>query len=397
MIDHLITLLWNRKRANGLLIAEILLAFAVLFAVSSLGLYLHRNYQAPLGFAYDHVWRVGLSSGTQPPGEVLGTLQRVLQRLRSTPGVVAVARSSGNTPFASNQSSGEINSGPGTLEVHSDFYNVSAELRDVMGLELKEGRWFDRRDDVVARRPPVVITEATRAALFPDGQSALGKVVRIGFKGDEEHIIVGVSGPYRSGGEFSVPQPGVFRYVSPQDTARGLSTLLVRVQPGRGVALEKQLRDDIRAIAPDWTSDIERLPEMRLRRLKAELAPPLLLGIVCLFLIINVALGLFGVLWLNISQRRAEIGVRRAMGATAGDVSGQIVGEVVVVATFGLVPGLLLAAQFPLLGVLDVPAGVYLTAMALATALIYGLTMLCALYPSRLAAGIHPAVALREE
>ena len=85
------------------------------------------------------------------------------------------------------------------------------------------------------------------------------------------------------------------------------------------------------------------------------------------------------------------------MGATAGAVSGQILGEILVVTTFGLVLGLLVAAQFPLLGVLDVPVGVYGTAMLLATGLIYGLTTVCALYPSRLAAGIHPAVALREE
>ena len=62
-----------------------------------------------------------------------------------------------------------------------------------------------------------------------------------------------------------------------------------------------------------------------------------------------------------------------------------------------LVLGLLVAAQFPLLGVLHVQASVYGTAMALATAGLYLLAMVCALYPSRLAAGIQPAVALREE
>ena len=118
---------------------------------------------------------------------------------------------------------------------------------------------------------------------------------------------------------------------------------------------------------------------------------------VCVFLVFNVALGLFGVPWHTIQQRRAEIGLRRAMGATAGAISGQILGEILVVTTFGLALGLLVAAQFPLLGVLDVKAGVYLTAMLLATGLIYALSTVCALYPSRLAAGIHPAVALREE
>ena len=58
---------------------------------------------------------------------------------------------------------------------------------------------------------------------------------------------------------------------------------------------------------------------------------------------------------------------------------------------------LLLAVQFPLLGAFEVKTSVYLTAMALAAAGLYALAAVCALYPSRLAAGIRPAVALREE
>ena len=89
--------------------------------------------------------------------------------------------------------------------------------------------------------------------------------------------------------------------------------------------------------------------------------------------------------------------MRRALGASGAAISGQVLGEILVLTTFGLVLGLLVAAQFPLLGVLDVKAGVYLTAMGLATVGLYALAAGCALYPSRLAAGIQPAVALREE
>ena len=208
---------------------------------------------------------------------------------------------------------------------------------------------------------------------------------------------MGVSGPYRAGGELSEPQAGLFRYVSPQDTARALFTLLVRVRPGAGAALEKQITDDIRAASPTWSSDVRSLTEQRLTQLKVTLTPPLILAVVCVFLMVNVMLGLFGVLWLNISQRRGEIGLRRAIGASAGTIGRQVVGEIVVVTTFGLLLGLLLAAQFPLLGLFNVPAGVYATAMLLASAVLYALAVGCALYPSRLAAGILPAVALREE
>jgi putative ABC transport system permease protein len=132
-------------------------------------------------------------------------------------------------------------------------------------------------------------------------------------------------------------------------------------------------------------------------QLKNELTRPVLLSVMSLFLLLNVALGLFGVLWLAISARRAELGVRRALGAPAGAIGRLIVGETLALTTFGLVLGLLVAAQFPLLGAFEVPTSVYLTAMGLAAAGLYGLALVCALYPSQLAAGIRPAVALREE
>ena len=393
MIRHLITLMWNRKRASALLIAEMVLAFFVLFAVGSLGVYMWRNYQAPLGFAYDDVWELNLNAGTQPRAAQFGTLQQVLQRLRNTPGVASAVRTKSNTPFTFNNNTADFDTGKGTKKVYGDIYDVGSELPQVVGLRLVAGRWFDSRDDVAAARSPVVVTELAQAALF-GGRAALGKTIRIG---DHEMRVIGVSGPYRAGGELSDPQAAVFRYVAPQDTAEAMFRLLVRVRPGAGAALEKQINEDIRLLGAGWTSGVTPLAENRHTQLKQLLTLPALLGVVCLFLIVNVMLGLFGVLWLNINQRRGELGLRRAMGATGGAISRQVVGEIFVLTTFGLLLGLALAVQFPLLGVFDVPAGVYATAMLLASGLIYALTVVCALYPSRLAAGIHPAVALREE
>ena len=65
----------------------------------------------------------------------------------------------------------------------------------------------------------------------------------------------------------------------------------------------------------------------------------IILIIVAGFLIINVALGLFGVLWYNINLRKSEIGLRRAVGASGNAVSKQLVGEALVLATFALIIG----------------------------------------------------------
>ena len=395
MIRHLITLMWNRKRANSLLILEIVLAFVVLFAVGSVGVYTWSNYRAPLGFAYDNVWEIDLSPGTQPAAEQFATFQQILARLRSTPGVVSVTRTEANTPFSFNNSSTNVATGKGAQKREcdrADIYFVSTDLQATMRVEMKEGRWFDRRDEAATRRP-VIISEQLRDELFKPGESPLGKTISSEVNGQ----IVGVSGPYRASGELSEPQPGLFVYVGPNDSTRAVSTLLVRVQPGSGAALEKKISDDIYRIGHTWSSAINTLSDQRLVQVKVQLTPPILLGIVCVFLIVNVMLGLFGVLWLNINQRRGEIGLRRAIGATAATISWQIVGEIVVLTTFGLGLGLLVAVQLPLLSAFDVKPGVYFTAMAGAAGALYLLAVGCALYPSRLAAGIRPAVALREE
>jgi putative ABC transport system permease protein len=397
MLRHLFTLMWNRKRANGLLILEIFLAFVVLFVVGSVGVYYWRNYQTPLGFAYANVWKVQLNPGSQPHAEQLASLQRIITRLRSTPGVVTLSRSVDNTPFAFSNNTTEFRAAEGVTkpDVYGDVYDTGPEFREVMGLKMVAGRWFDRRDEALAHYPPIVITNLAQAALFPNGQSALGKLI---IDNDHERYrIIGITEAYRAGGELSEPMPGYFDYVSPQDTARALTVLLVRVQPGSGAALEKKLNEEIRSASGGWSSNILPLPDERRAQLKINLALPGILGVVCVFLLVNVALGLFGVLWLNINQRRAELGVRRALGATGADISRQVLGEILVVTTFGLLLGLVVAAQFPLLGVFSVKASVYGTAMVLAAIGLYSLAAACALYPSQLAAGIQPAVALREE
>jgi len=394
MIRHLFTLIWNRRRANFLLIAEVFMAFVVLFVVGSLLVYNQQNYRTPLGYAYQQVWRVDLDPGTQPEAGRLATVRQLMAQLRAMPGVVAVGRTSSNTPF-----SGSTNGSPVTADhekrvvEHVSGHSVEDPLGEVLQLPVVAGRWFDRRDDATTLRP-AVLTRDLAESLFPH-QAPLGQVIN---RNGEDFKIVGLVEQFRADGDLEEPRPAIFLRVSPQDTTfNEASTLLLRVRPGAGAELERQMSTALLANAKGWSVGITALPEQRAAQLKRTLTPLVALGLVCGFLILNVALGLFGVLWQTINQRRAELGVRRALGATAAAISGQVLGEILVITTFGLALGLLVAAQFPLLGVFNIKAGVYGTAMAMATVGLYALATVCALYPSRLAAGIQPAVALREE
>jgi len=397
MIRHLFTLIWNRKRSNFLLMSEILLSFFVLFAVSVLLVSNYYNYRQPLGFEYQNVWELSVNPGqdTLNRTEKIG---QIIRRLQSMPGVVAVTSASSNTPFSFSTMNTTQYTYKGKDGPLTERYDADDELVKVLRPKLLAGRWFDRRD-AAATRQPVVVNQKFAAKLFGE-ESPVGKVL-VTHDGKQEWQVVGVIESYRSGSDFAGNDPAIFDRRILQDSAvlgaYEQPVLLVRVQPGSGAKLEQQVVKDIKDISKGWIAKVNTLEENRHDKLKIMLTPLVALGVVALFLIINVALGLFGVLWYNISQRKAEIGLRRAMGATGSGISTQFLGEMLVVTTLGVLGGLLLAVQFPLLGAFGVETPVYVMSIVLAAILIYTLTAVCAFQPSRIAAGIQPAVSLREE
>ncbi len=128
------------------------------------------------------------------------------------------------------------------------------------------------------------------------------------------------------------------------------------------------------------------------------LAPLATGGLVALFLLIMVGLGLTGVLWQNVTRRTREIGIRRVQGATVWDVHCQILGELLVVTTLALVVGAVIVLQIPLIdpfGIVNVSD--FATAILVSAGLIYVLTFMCGLYPSVLATRVQPVEALRHD
>jgi putative ABC transport system permease protein len=117
------------------------------------------------------------------------------------------------------------------------------------------------------------------------------------------------------------------------------------------------------------------------------------------FLLVMVGFGLFGVLWQNTTRRIPEIGLRRAVGASAGSIYRQIIGEQMMLSTFAMVVGLVLLVQLPLTGALGsyLDWRVFAGAAVLSMAVIYLISLLCALYPGWRASRLSPTEALHYE
>ena len=384
MISHLFKLIWNKKKSHSLMIVEIWASFMVLFGLSTLIVVNVGNYRKPLGFAYENVWAISLRNN-QDTTEVANKIQRIIQRIRSYPDVVSASRMSSNFPFSANQIGNSISYNKRSIGV--DMYATDEDFAKTLTMPVVLGNWY-RNTDSVGKYTPIVINEKAQEGLF-DNENPLGKVV------DDRFRVVGVVNTFKAKGEFMTDKPALFELLKADQPWN--DTMLIKVKPGTNAVFEAKLVKEIATMVTGWSVEVDYLTDSRKNQHNLVLVPVIIASIISGFLLINVALGLFGVLNLSISRRRGEIGLRRALGATGSGISTQFIGEIWVLATFAMLLGLLFAGQFPLLNVFDLPASVYITAICISVLIIYSLVTLCALFPSRQAALIQPATALHEE
>ncbi|MBL7782917.1 MAG: ABC transporter permease [Saprospiraceae bacterium] len=385
MFQHILKLIWKKKKSNFLMMLEIFVSFLILFAVWSLSVYTYRNYATPTGLSVDRVWTVYLNFNTE--NDTLRQQYRdlVSRYLKGVPEVEHFSFTSSNMPFSFSSSNRQFSYEGKT--VLSEVMFVGDDYPAVMGMSFGPGRWF-QPNDTIGGFVPIVITQCLATSLFGT-EDPVGKTIK-----DEESTkkVVGVAPYFRHKSSYQSIENCSFQPVSKWD-----SDLLLKVSASATADFEARLARSIEQLGKDWTVEVQHMDDMRDTQDNTIEIPILILFVICAFLVFNVGLGMFGVLFQNISRRKGEIGLRRAIGATERQIQSYFIGETVVIAGFGLALGVFFAIQLPLLRVFDVEAGVYLWGIALALVSVLLISMLCAFYPSRQAARIYPAEALHEE
>jgi len=398
MIRHLLKVVWHRKRANALLMVEIFFSFLVVAAVLTLASSLILRWNEPLGFDYSNVWVVSMQTGGGPP-ETEGddpmrpTIDRVLRELKSYTQIVD-ATLSDTPPYSNATSEGVWVRNGRRIVMKRD--EVTDGFLNVMRLKLLRGRWFSSDDDAQSYRP--VVMDADLARAFFGDEDPIGK--KFDRDNKREFRVVGVVAPYRKDGEVAATAEDMvfIRRSLTHPNGQLPRNILLRVRSDTPADFEQTLMTRLHGIAPETAFNLRRLDRMRQSFLRLHLAPAMVLGIIALFLISMVALGLTGVLWQTVTRRTREIGLRRALGASGRNVRGQVLGEVALIATLALIIGVAIVLQLPLLGVFAlVQPNVFAIGVAAALVVIYAITLTCGLYPSWLASRVAPAEALRYE
>jgi putative ABC transport system permease protein len=335
--------------------------------------------------------------------DLKGRLQRDLAALRALPDVVdAVATR--NLPLSNSGWGTGINLQPDqkTDSASVAVYFVDEHGLDALGIRIVSGRWFtpeeiaDRKRGDQSVAPTIIITQALANKLFADG-SALGKLV---YMDDTPTTIVGiiermqrpwVTTDAAGADENSVLMPALYQ-------SRGILYVL-RARPGRSAAVlqaaQKKLLeiDRLRMIGQHQTRPFA---EIRAEAYEGDSALTAILSVVCLLLLAVTALGIVGLSSYWVSQRRRQIGIRRALGARRIDILRYFQTENLLIGGGGALLGAAAAIGLNLwlvthyeMSRLPLP---YVAAGAL---LVLGLGQLAVLGPALRATRVSPVVATR--
>ncbi|HEU5163035.1 MAG TPA: ABC transporter permease, partial [Thermoanaerobaculia bacterium] len=294
MKRHLLKLMWNRKRQNALVAAEIFVSFLVLFVVAAFGVYFTANYRKPLGFETAGIWHleVGMHQAGGTEEENAQRYATVLTELERMPEVRRAAAID-FPPYFAGYSEWTMNLQE-RRDVTVQSNRATEGLDEVLGLRLLAGRWFSAQDDGMNWKP-VVLDRAMAEAAF-------GRVDVVGerayfLQDQEEHRVVGVIEDFRRGGELSGEVPYIFFRATRDGVGNRPPQMLLAMRPGVDASFEETLIQRVSAVAPEWSFSLQPLERERASSLRVQLMPLVIGAIVALFLVLMVALGLTGIMW----------------------------------------------------------------------------------------------------
>lgn len=333
--------------------------------------------------------------------DVAAMLDADLAMMRAMPGVKAVATAN-MAPLTQSgwNMSVRPNSNGDDVETHTAFYFSSENLVEALGLELTEGRNFTP-DEVQVVEPSLanvkpkhaLLTRALARHLFPDAKTYVGNVLYLGKSRMEVvGIVERLQSPWAQLGddaERSIIVP--LRQLDP------VASYLVRVEPGQLDRLMREVEDKLVAARDDRVHlRTTSLREARANRYRADRSLAWMLITIMGLLLMVTASGIVGMASLWVSQRRKQIGVRRAIGARQRDILRYFLVENFLVTSFGIAVGLGLAValnqllvtqlEVPRLPLHHLPGGIVA---------LWLLGLLAALGPAWRAARIPPAEATR--
>jgi len=387
MIKHILKLIWNKRGSNALMVLEIFLSFLVLFTVVAYMQFNLARKNTPLGFETKDKWMIALDgfSGLDSL-EAVTKISNLKRDLLDQEEIESVSFGKYAVPFSGSTSSNgtDLNG----FSMQCIIVNADIDLAKTSDLNIVDGRWFTE-EDLNSTVPCVIVNSKFMESYYPDKS-----MIDSTFFFDDPVKIVGVIDHYRYLGQFEEDKTTVLfldEFSSLQDH------VILNMKNGISASYEEKLASVVRNSIKSSSSVIENLEKVRVDEGREDWLMLGALLFVSIFLWLNVALGLFGVLWYNINKRKPEIGLRQALGAHSFDITKQFILEILILTGVALVIGIFFAIQIPLLDVTEYPDELFYKSIIYSTLIILSLVFVCALFPSIQAAKISPANSLHQD
>ena len=401
----ILSTLRRHKTAAALIVLEIALSCAII--CNALFLITGRldRMQRPTGMAENELVRVQVTGiGTDDNAAAL--TRSDLAVLRALPGVKSASVVNQLVFDGSSWNSG-VNLSPEQTHItlSSTIYMGDIALPETMGLKLVAGRFFnpdEMLDWSVVNTPgyeatiaSAIITSDMAEKLWP-GQNAIGKTLYSW--GDEGTRVVGVVDRLARPNDQGGPTAYYYSMILPIDADYTVGgRYLLRTDPSRRAEVLAAAADALQRNGPRRIIlEQDTLEDTRAEYYRQDRAMAWMLVMVSVLLLVVTALGIVGLASFWVQQRTKQIGVRRALGATRGQILRYFQVENFVLATAGIVIGMLLAfglnqlmmskAELPRLPAIYLPVGALV---------LWLLGQVSVLGPARRAAAVPPAVATR--
>jgi putative ABC transport system permease protein len=333
-----------------LIVLEIALACAVLCnAVFMIG---QRVADIHLPNAIDEQGISVINVQGNDPQQAANDIPRDLRLLRGIAGVQA-ATATNTLPLASNEWMTSLSTTPGAQVTAKSNVNVSMYLftrggEQALGLRLLRGRWFSDDeyadsslgDGYMPSAHVMAVTDSLAKRMWP-GQSALGQQAYV----DKlSYTVVGVvADVLRPAREMDGNAGFYYTALFPLSESKELRYYVVRSAPHDRERIVREAVQRLSALAPQAVVKGQTFSEIRDKYFADTSSMAWMLVLVCVVMLAVTAFGIVGLTSFWVGQRRRQIGIRRAVGATRGHIMQYFQTENFLLSTAGVLLGMALA------------------------------------------------------